>query len=239
MLLDASALLLEARDRAGLTQAELATRAGTSAAAVSRYEGGRRAPTTSTLIRLLAAAGLQARCELEPLLADVDERVDALLAGTPAVELERVDVVARSFSEVEPSPVRWALDGMSALACQGIGGGAEGCEWLVLLFDDAAKRWMTRQFVTGSGPAGRVGWFSATTAEANASLGTFAASWKGAFRLRVVDELPSLIEIVPPGGRQPFPVLPLEAVEDAHPELAEMLVRWRARREQGRRTVGE
>ena len=53
----AAHLLRAARVRAGLTQAELARRAGTSQPVISAYEHGRRDPTVQTLARLLAAAG--------------------------------------------------------------------------------------------------------------------------------------------------------------------------------------
>ncbi len=46
-----------ARARAGLTQAELARRTGTSQATVSAYEHGRKQPSAETLGRLLAATG--------------------------------------------------------------------------------------------------------------------------------------------------------------------------------------
>jgi predicted nucleotidyltransferase/DNA-binding XRE family transcriptional regulator len=52
-------LIAEARASAGLTQIELAQRAGTSQAAVARYESRKVSPSTSTLIRLLRAAGLE------------------------------------------------------------------------------------------------------------------------------------------------------------------------------------
>lgn len=55
--MDASAILRDARKRAGLTQAELARRGGTSQATVSAYEHGRKTPSVETLARLLAAAG--------------------------------------------------------------------------------------------------------------------------------------------------------------------------------------
>jgi uncharacterized protein len=54
---DTAELLLEARRSAGLTQAELARRAGTSQAMVARYETGVASPTVRTLRRLLRAAG--------------------------------------------------------------------------------------------------------------------------------------------------------------------------------------
>lgn len=55
--MDVAASLRGARRRAGLTQAELARRAGTSQATISAYEHGRKAPSVETLGRLLAAAG--------------------------------------------------------------------------------------------------------------------------------------------------------------------------------------
>jgi transcriptional regulator with XRE-family HTH domain len=55
-----------ARRRAGLTQTELAERAGTSQAAVSAYESGRRSPSVDTLVRILAATGLELRMRLAP-----------------------------------------------------------------------------------------------------------------------------------------------------------------------------
>ena len=54
---DAGALLVRVRREAGLTQAELACRAGTSQAMVARYETGAASPTVRTLARLLQAAG--------------------------------------------------------------------------------------------------------------------------------------------------------------------------------------
>lgn len=55
-----------ARRHAGLTQQELARRAGTSQAAVSAYESGIRSPSTRTLERLLAACGMRPRLTIEP-----------------------------------------------------------------------------------------------------------------------------------------------------------------------------
>jgi transcriptional regulator with XRE-family HTH domain len=58
-------LLKEARDRAGLTQRELARRAGTSQAMVARIEGGRQSPSVATLERLIRACGLALRVETD------------------------------------------------------------------------------------------------------------------------------------------------------------------------------
>jgi uncharacterized protein len=56
----AAALLPQARREAGLTQAELAARAGTTQSVVSAYESGHRQPAIPTLAALVDAAG----CEL-------------------------------------------------------------------------------------------------------------------------------------------------------------------------------
>ena len=55
--MSAAAILRRARLDAGLTQAELARRAGTAQSAVARYESGSASPSIRTLERLLAAAG--------------------------------------------------------------------------------------------------------------------------------------------------------------------------------------
>lgn len=53
-------VIRRARTAAGLTQAELAVRAGTSQPAVARYEQGGVTPTLGTLQRLLAVCGRRA-----------------------------------------------------------------------------------------------------------------------------------------------------------------------------------
>ena len=50
-------MLRQARRRAGLTQVELARRAGVAQSMISAYENGHRDPTYSTLERLLRATG--------------------------------------------------------------------------------------------------------------------------------------------------------------------------------------
>src|SRR5690348_14066078 len=52
-------LIVRARRTAGLSQAELARRAGTSRTTLSAYEHGRKSPSLDTLERLLAAAGFE------------------------------------------------------------------------------------------------------------------------------------------------------------------------------------
>src|SRR5438874_8159597 len=58
-------LLRDLRRSRGLTQADLARRAGTSQPVVSAYEHGRRDPTFGTLQRLVEAAGERLRIGAE------------------------------------------------------------------------------------------------------------------------------------------------------------------------------
>ncbi len=53
----AASLVREARRRSGLTQAQLATRAGVTQSVVSAYESGRRQPSLPMLLGLLRATG--------------------------------------------------------------------------------------------------------------------------------------------------------------------------------------
>lgn len=57
-------LLREARSRSGLTQVELARRAGLTQSVISDYERGRREPSLSMLSRLVAASGLDLTVDL-------------------------------------------------------------------------------------------------------------------------------------------------------------------------------
>ncbi|MFP5218358.1 MAG: helix-turn-helix domain-containing protein [Actinomycetes bacterium] len=55
--MDLGAALRRARDEAGLSQRELAERAGVTASTISRYESGAQLPSTALLDRLLAVCG--------------------------------------------------------------------------------------------------------------------------------------------------------------------------------------
>lgn len=67
--MDAGSVVMEARTRAGLTQQQLADRAGTSQPAIARLESGQASPTLTTIERLVAAAGFAIRVELIPTAA--------------------------------------------------------------------------------------------------------------------------------------------------------------------------
>jgi transcriptional regulator with XRE-family HTH domain len=61
-----ASLVIEARSRAKLTQAELAVRMGTSQSTIARLESGKAAPSLSTLRRVAAATGNRLAIAFEP-----------------------------------------------------------------------------------------------------------------------------------------------------------------------------
>jgi transcriptional regulator with XRE-family HTH domain len=79
----AAGLLQMARQKSGLSQKELAERAGVPTTMISAYERDRRQPTVPTLLRLLRAAGFDLRMHLEPLEAHDQILEDLEAARTP------------------------------------------------------------------------------------------------------------------------------------------------------------
>lgn len=64
--MDMAAIVTDARLRAGLSQRELAQRAGTSQSAVARIESGAVSPSLETVRRLVGACGFELRLSLVP-----------------------------------------------------------------------------------------------------------------------------------------------------------------------------
>jgi transcriptional regulator with XRE-family HTH domain len=109
-------LLKEARDRAGLTQRELARRAGTSQAMVARIEGGQQSPSVATLERLVRACGLELRVE-----TDGEERAPA----GPAARTGRL-LVWRSSGAAYAFPLEAVERIAELVALRRLPGQAEG-----------------------------------------------------------------------------------------------------------------
>ena len=72
--MDVPATLRIARRHAGMSQSDLALRAGTSQATISAYESGRKVPSVETLTRLLAATG--SHLAVEPGVAHLPTRAE-------------------------------------------------------------------------------------------------------------------------------------------------------------------
>jgi transcriptional regulator with XRE-family HTH domain len=77
-------LVSEARKRAGLTQAQLAERAGTTQSAIARLESGRTSPSLEQVERLMRLCGFQLIIELAPYDDSDIVQAEALLRLTAA-----------------------------------------------------------------------------------------------------------------------------------------------------------
>lgn len=80
-----SDLLERVRHQAGLSQEDLATRAGTSRPTLSAYEHGRKSPTLATVERLLTSAGFELTAEPRVRFAEQPTR-----RGRPIVVADRL-----------------------------------------------------------------------------------------------------------------------------------------------------
>jgi transcriptional regulator with XRE-family HTH domain len=247
---DVAALLNEVMERRRWSLAELAARAGTSRGALWRYSRGAASPSVRTLTRILAAADLQLRVELEPLLAPLDARLDAMLSGTPAVdtaEVKRLMATAeteQSWGYEDPDThevgrrsgrVTWALDGATALNVHGLACDAPVID-IVLVLDDAGRAWLTSSHMRGTAPGAAVGWWACSLEEARRSLQGMAVGRLGMLRIRLVDALPAVLDVRLAGSDRCVPVVTVDEVETAHPDLAEVLARLRSRRAREGRT---
>jgi hypothetical protein len=86
----AAALIRSVRLRRGLTQVELAVRAGTTQTAISRLERGDRSPSVETLRRLLVVMGEDLDLRTRRLSGQHDAaHLRAERALSPAARLER------------------------------------------------------------------------------------------------------------------------------------------------------
>ncbi|HEX4867125.1 MAG TPA: helix-turn-helix domain-containing protein [Acidimicrobiales bacterium] len=100
-------LIRRARHRAGLSQRDLAARAGTSHAAIAQYETGVKVPRTDTLERILQAAGFAPDVTLRPRPdgppADREAKGRELLA---ALELAALFPLRRRARHLPPPAIR-------------------------------------------------------------------------------------------------------------------------------------
>lgn len=93
--MDAGTLLREVRRRHGLTQKQLAARARTSQAAISRIERGAVSPSVATLAQLLDLMGEELTLDAQPIDYGIDRTLlRENLSRTPE---ERIDFMV-SFS---------------------------------------------------------------------------------------------------------------------------------------------
>lgn len=93
-------LIKIARLEAEPSQRELARRAGTSQAALSAYESGKKSPTLDTLHRIVLAAGQDLRIQVVP-YDDHDDWMAAYEATLDPKDVERWRAVVASATPLE------------------------------------------------------------------------------------------------------------------------------------------
>jgi transcriptional regulator with XRE-family HTH domain len=95
----AALLLRHARAEAGMTQAELASRAGLSQSAVARLERGGSNPTIATLANVIAATGHRLTLSAASHRPSYDEgQLRERLAMTPAQRLANFTASSRNLA---------------------------------------------------------------------------------------------------------------------------------------------
>ena len=97
------AVLQEARRCAGLSQRELAARAGTSQSAIARIERGRQIPSLETLQRLLRACDLDLQIQIVPRDRHDEQLIDAMLALSPEERVAGVEEMTRVLATARPT----------------------------------------------------------------------------------------------------------------------------------------
>ena len=94
-------LLREARLRAGLTQAELARRAGTSQSAIARWESGAVQPSLERLRELIRACGLELTLGIANYDDSYDEWIERYLDLTPEERIQQAIDRAAVVREIQ------------------------------------------------------------------------------------------------------------------------------------------
>ncbi|MCY4635394.1 MAG: helix-turn-helix transcriptional regulator [Acidobacteria bacterium] len=93
-------LIREARERAGLTQADVARRAGTSQPAIARYEAEQARPRLETVQRCVEACGFELRIELERTSPQRQAAAEAARACSVEDRLRTNDAFTRFAAEL-------------------------------------------------------------------------------------------------------------------------------------------
>jgi transcriptional regulator with XRE-family HTH domain len=225
--MDIGTMLRERRDRATLTQSELARRAGVSQSTISAVERGTRRPSLTLIGRVLAALGLQLRLGLDQLEepeAELDAAIAALREVPPVERLSgpRFDGAAllRMLAPAEP-----VVEGSAGAVLHGAPVPIRRLDIAVertrldaladVIRRKYAERWSDVWSRWGMGSAnprvpGPMRW----------------QTLDGEFRVRLVDAPPDAVTVLV--GDLPVAVRPIHDIESADPRVGRALTRLRA-----------
>lgn len=99
-----SQFVREARRRAGLSQADLAARVGTTQSAIARVESGRTSPSLEYLTRLVRACGFDIQARLVPYEEEDWSLARGNLRLTPKERLRKMLATAELVRTARPLP---------------------------------------------------------------------------------------------------------------------------------------
>jgi transcriptional regulator with XRE-family HTH domain len=205
-------LLQKEREAAGLSPAELATRAGVSAAAVTKTERGSAAPSLDNLEKLFGALGLHLRLSVEP-IADPAGQADQLGWLPLTTRLERAGV-AQLLRTLDAESIQYVIDGGLAATLQDVAQPIDALEIDVAWRDaNAFTGWLIRRLAYRWHDTRQE--FRLMDLDPRAPGPHFWQTSIGKVRARMVDELPRSIEIRI--GSTPYKVRPVDEVERFRP----------------------
>lgn len=227
------ATLRQKRELRGLTQAALATLAGTDRSTVTRIEQGDRAPSLPMLERLFAALDLQLTVGVEPLDAHLDARIDDLNGRSIA---ERISDVGLDRATDRLGDLPYVLTGATAALVQGAPVPMEDLEIAVAWRDvEQFAGWLDRYYAhRWNARWEEFGYLRTDPREPGEHRWRTVA---GVLRASMCDELPEAIEVR--HGDRSYQVVPLALVEVTEPATADLLHRWRERHHGTRSETGD
>lgn len=94
------ALVKQIRARAGITQRQLAQRAGKAQSEIARIERGRQDPSLTTLQPLARAGGFDLRIQLRPHNDNDEVLIRSMLSLTPEERLDALEEESTFFASV-------------------------------------------------------------------------------------------------------------------------------------------
>jgi len=98
--------LKSVREQRGLTQTELGTRAGISAASVSHFETGQRLPSLESLVRIADALEVSIDSLLGRTARDEGAHVDPVFLRASRASAQTLDVVRRVTAALLNEPIK-------------------------------------------------------------------------------------------------------------------------------------
>ena len=224
--MDIGTQVRDKRERAGLTQAGLARRAGISQSTVSAVERGTRRPSLRLLGRVLAAFGLQWRVTTEALdepEAEVDAAIEAMRA-TPLAER----LVGPRFDGVQLlrllMPVGAVVEGAA-------GGVLHGAPVPLTALDVVVERSRLSELTAVIRRSYAERWsevWGRWGMESPSPRSPGPMRWQtlaGEFRIRLVDELPDAVTVMVDDVA--VPVRPLHEIESSDRRVSRALARLR------------